>query len=199
MVVYVGIMGFQDGLDLLLDSIEYLIIQKSRTDTLFALIGPGPEQPRLRSVAAARGLGEYVEFTGGLYGADLLAYLATADVAVAPDPCNDFNDKLTMIKNLEYQASGLPIVLYDLIEGRRSTEGAALFAKRNDPIDFAEQVATLLDSESLRTRLGAFGRKRIEGGVNWSVDKQVLWKAYETALGGVVDPVSEEIFTTRGA
>jgi glycosyltransferase involved in cell wall biosynthesis len=197
LVVYVGIMGFQDGLDLLLDSIEYLVMKKGRRDTSFALIGPGPEQPRLKSVAAARGLDEWVKFTGGLYGADLLAYLATADVAVAPDPCNDFNDKLTMIKNLEYQASGLPIVLYDLIEGRRSAEGSALFAKRNDPIDFGEQIEKLLDSESLRSRLGAHGRKRIEGGMNWSVDKQVLWKAYEAALQAGADPVAEEVYTRR--
>ncbi len=198
LVVYVGIMGFQDGLDLLLDSIEYLVMKKGRRDTFFALIGPGPEQPRLKSVAAARGLDEWVIFTGGLYGDDLLAYLATADVAVAPDPCNEFNDKLTMIKNLEYQASGLPIVLYDLIEGRRSTEGAALFARRNDPIDFGDQIAKLLDSEPLRSQLGAHGRKRIEDGVNWSVDKQVLLKAYEAALQATMDPVPEEVYT-RGA
>jgi hypothetical protein len=33
------------------------------------------------------------EVTGGLYGNDLLAYLATADVAVAPDPCNECTGK----------------------------------------------------------------------------------------------------------
>ncbi len=198
LVVYLGIMGFQDGIDLLLESIEYLLMQKGRQDTLFVLIGPGPEQPRLKSAAAARGLREWVKFTGGLYGDDLLAYLATADVAVAPDPCNDLNDKLTMVKILEYQASGLPVVLYDLVEGRRTAEGAALFAKRNDPIDFGEQIAKLLDSEALRRQLGANGRKRIEDGVNWSVDKQVFWKAYETVLDAGMDPVSEEVFT-RGA
>ena len=194
MVVYVGIMGFQDGVDVLLDSIEYLLKQECRRDTLFVLIGPGPEQPRLKSLAAARGLDEWVKFTGGLYGDDLLAYLATADVAVAPDPCNDFNDKITMIKILEYQASGLPVVLYDLIEGRRSAGDAALFARRNDPIDFGSQIAKLLDSESLRRRLGANGRKRIEGGVNWGVDKLALWKAYEAALREA--PISEKKFAT---
>jgi glycosyltransferase involved in cell wall biosynthesis len=190
LVVYVGIMGSQDGVEMLLESIEYLLRQKGRRDTSFVLIGPGPEQQRLKSLAAARGLEEWVNFTGGLYGNDLLAYLATADVAVAPDPCNDFTDKLTMIKILEYQACGLPVVLYDLVEGRRSTEGAALFAKRNDPIDFGEQIAILLDSESSRRRLGANGRKRIEESLNWGVDKQVLWKAYEAVLH--VAPVSEK-------
>jgi glycosyltransferase involved in cell wall biosynthesis len=182
LVVYVGIMGPQDGIDMLLESIEYLVIQNGRRDTLFVLIGPGPEQPRLKSVAAARGLEEWVRFTGGLYGDDLLLYLATADVGVAPDPGNDFNDKLTMIKILEYQACGLPVVLYDLVEGRRSAGQGALYARRNDPIDFADQIAKLLDSESLRHRLGGTGRKRIEVSLNWEIEKQVLFKAYETAL-----------------
>jgi glycosyltransferase involved in cell wall biosynthesis len=99
-----------------------------------------------------------------------------------------------MIKILEYQACGLPVVLYDLVEGRRSTEGAALFARRNDPIDFAEQVAILLDSESSRRRLGANGRKRIEDSLNWGVDKQVLWKAYETVLREA--PIAEKGLVT---
>jgi glycosyltransferase involved in cell wall biosynthesis len=182
LVVYLGLMGTQDGVDLLIESIEYLVMKKGRRDTVFVLIGPGPEQPRLRSLAATRGLGEWVKFTGGLYGDDLLTYLATADVAVAPDPCNQFNDKLTMIKILEYQACKLPIVLYDLVEGRRSAGESALYAKRNEPIHFGEQLAKLLDSESLRRQLGTNGRKRIEAGLNWGVDKQLLWRAYETAL-----------------
>jgi glycosyltransferase involved in cell wall biosynthesis len=191
MVVYVGIMGSQDGVDMLLESIEYLVMQKARKDTLFVLIGPGPEQPRLKGLATARGLDEWVTFTGGLYGADLLSYLATADVAVAPDPCNDFNDKLSMIKILEYQACGVPVVLYDLIEGRRCAGDAALFADRNDPIDFGNKVATLLDSEPLRHQLGSNGRRRIEGGLNWAAEKGRLLKAYEFALGVSVVPEPE--------
>jgi hypothetical protein len=52
-----------------------------------------------------------------------------------------------------------------------------------DRIDFGDQIAALLDSESLRWRLGV-NRKRIESGLNRSVDKQILWMVYETALGG---------------
>ncbi len=199
LVVYVGIMGFQDGIDLLLDSIEQLVREEGRRDTTFALIGPGPQQPCLKAAAAACGLAEWVTFTGGLYGDDLLAYLATADVAVAPDPCNDFNDKLTMIKILEYQAAGLPIVLYDLVEGRRSAEGAALFARRNDPVDFANKISELLNSEPLRRELGARGKERIDGGLNWSVDSQVLLKAYEMAFQVGTGPMGEELHPRKAS
>ena len=183
LVAYVGIMEPQDGLDLLLDSIDHLVNSEGRQDVQFVLIGFGTKLPDLKKCVARLGVGPWVEFTGPLYGADLCAYLATADVAVAPDPCNCLNDKLTMIKILEYMAFGLPIVLYDLAEGRRSANGAALYANANDPVHFALQVGRLLDSERLRQQLGSNGRERILAGMNWEVEKDRLLEAYETALG----------------
>lgn len=39
---------------------------------------------------------------------------------MAPNPVNELNDKSTMIKIFEYMAFGLPVVLYDLVEGLRA-------------------------------------------------------------------------------
>jgi glycosyltransferase involved in cell wall biosynthesis len=175
-------MGSQDGLDLLLDSIHCLVKERGRTDTQFALIGAGTELTRLKNRVLNNGLEPWVDFTGTLYGEELRNYLATASIGVAPDPQNVFNDKLTMIKILEYMACSLPIVLFDLTEGRRSAEGAALFATRNDPIDFANQLETLLNCEKLRRSLGAIGRRRIEESLHWEYERQVLLHAYTTAL-----------------
>ena len=182
LAVYVGIMEPQDGLDLLLDSIDLLVNGKGRRDTLFALIGWGTELPRLKALAAKRGLEPWVRFTGPVYGDDLWAYLATADMAVAPDPVNELNDKLTMIKIFEYMAFGLPVVMYDLVEGRRSAGDAALYARNNDPADFARQIERLLDSAALRQEMGARGRARTLAGMNWDAEKAKLLAAYETAL-----------------
>jgi len=123
-----------------------------------------------------------VRFTGPLYGSALHAYLSTADVCVAPDPVNVFNDKLTMNKVLEYMAFGKPVVLYNLVEGRRSAGECALYARANDPADFATQILKLLDSEMLRHELGECGRRRIESYLNWEHDKLALLEAYQTAL-----------------
>jgi len=87
-----------------------------------------------------------------------------------------------MNKIMEYMAFGRPVVLYDLTEGRRSAGDAALYARPNDPQDFARQMLALLDSEELRQTLGSRGRKRIEESLNWDIEKRQLLKAYETAL-----------------
>ncbi|MGA8186119.1 MAG: glycosyltransferase family 4 protein [Terriglobia bacterium] len=183
MVVYVGVMGAQDGLDLLLESIRHIVKDGGRGDVSFVLIGRGTETPALEAWAREKGIDSVVTFTGRVPDAEMWAYLSTADFGVAPDPKNPMNDKSTMNKILEYMAFGLPVVLYDLTEGRRSAGDAALYAKPNDPKDFARQMLKLLDSEDLRRTLGARARKRIEESLNWGIEKRALLKAYETALG----------------
>jgi len=182
LVVYLGVMGSQDGVDLLLESIAYVVKQRNRQDVFWALIGSGTELPRLKTLATREGLDALVKFTGRIPDEELATYLSTADVCVAPDPMNPMNDKSTMNKILEYMAYGRPVVLFDLTEGRRSAGDAALYARPNDPLDFAEQILKLLDSESLRRQLGEIGRKRIQENLNWESEKKALLAAYEAVL-----------------
>ena len=182
LVVYLGVMAHQDGLDLLLESIAFITKLRKCPDALFVLIGSGPELPRLKALASQKGLDTALKFTGRLPDEDVAAYFSTAAFGVAPDRATPMNDKSTMNKILEYMAFGLPVVLYDLTEGRRSAGDAALYARNDDPEDFAQKMLTLLDSESLRTELGARGRKRIEEKLNWDNEKRALLEAYATAL-----------------
>jgi len=191
LVVYLGFMGPQDGLDLLLESIDHIVHQQGRRDITFALIGFGSESERLQRRASELGLSSQVRFTGPVYGDALLAYLATADVGVAPDPVNPLNDRLSMLKIFEYMASGIPIVLYALTEGRRIAEDAALYARANDPVDFARQVTRLLDSEDLRHQLGAAGKQRAQTQLNWNTEKLTLVNAYRAALGTARQPADD--------
>ncbi len=184
LVVYLGVMGHQDGLDLLLESIAFITKLRKCEDTLFVLIGSGPELPRLKALASQKGLDTALKFTGRLPDEDVAAYFSTAAFGVAPDRATPMNDKSTMNKILEYMAYGLPVVLYDLTEGRRSAGDAALYARNDDPEDFAQKMLTLLDSESLRAELAARARKRIEEELNWDNEKRALLEAYAVALKG---------------
>lgn len=182
LVVYLGVMGPQDGVDIFVEAIEYLVKIKGRGDTQFVLIGGGTEQPRLKQLAHDKGLDPVVKFTGRLPFGDVARYLSTADVGAAPDPLNDMNDRSTMGKILEYMCYEIPVVLFELTEGRRSADNSALYAKPNDPVDFAEKINKLLDSKDLRKELGARGRRRIEEVFNWEIDRAQLLRAYEVAL-----------------
>ena len=182
LVLYLGTMNPQDGVDLLLEAARYIAVRRS--DIGFVLVGGGPEVPRLKELAAKKGLDGVLRFAGVRVGKELAAYLSTADVGVAPDPKNSMNDKSTMNKILEYMAYSRPVVLFDLTEGRRSAQDAALYARPDDPADLAERILQLIDSEPLRCELGRRGRRRIEESLNWDCESPALLKAYRVALDG---------------
>jgi glycosyltransferase involved in cell wall biosynthesis len=184
LVVYVGFMGQQDGLDLLVESIEHLVKREKRQDTHFVLVGAGTMLPKLRAMVATKELDSFVTFTGQVPHEEVVNYLSNADVGVAPDPKTPMNDNSTMIKIFEYMAFSLPVVLFDLKEGRRTAGPAALYALPNDPIDFANQMSKLLNCSELRRQLGTCGRKRIEESLNWESEKMTLLRAYSAVLQG---------------
>jgi glycosyltransferase involved in cell wall biosynthesis len=179
LVGYVGVMGRQEGIDLLLQSIHFIVKKMKRTDIQFGLVGGGTSLPEMRDLAVAFGVDDYVSFTGRVPDAELLAMLNTADVCVNPDVANEMNDISTMNKIMEYMALGKPIVQFDLTEGRFSAQQASLYAKRNDPVDFAHKIVELIDNPELRAAMGAFGRKRVENELEWRYEAPKLLAAYD--------------------
>ncbi len=182
LVAWVGVIGQQEGLELLVAAADHLVRGLGRGDVRFAVIGFGPHQAAIETEVAARGLGCHFVFTGPRYGDELLAWLNTADVCVSPDPKTAMNDISTMNKVIEYMTLAKPVVQFDLKEGRASAGEAALYARPNDPVDFAEKIAELLDDPERRARMGALGRARVEDGLSWAHSAPRLLAAYDRAF-----------------
>ncbi len=179
LVGYVGVMGRQEGIDGLLTAVHHIVHTVGRRDIHFGLVGGGTSLDEAKALAKRLNVDEYVTFTGRVPDAELLAMLNTADICVNPDIANDMNDKSTMNKIMEYMALGKPIVQYDLTEGRVSAQDASLYAIRNDPIDLARKMLTLLDDAPLRQRMGATGRERVRNVLAWEHEVPRLLAAYD--------------------
>jgi glycosyltransferase involved in cell wall biosynthesis len=182
LVGYVGVMGQQEGIDLLLQAAAHIVHTLGRQDVQFCLVGGGPSLQELKAQADELRLGDCVTFTGRAPDATLFEVLSTADVCVNPDRVNAMNDKSTMNKILEYMALGKPIVQFDVTEGRFSAGEASLYARPNDPVDFADKLVALLDDEAARARMGAIGRARVEERFAWPYEAPKLIAAYQRAL-----------------
>ena len=180
MVGYVGVMGDQEGIDLLLAAARRVVFDLGH-DVQFVLVGGGPALPDLERMAADLGLGGHVRFTGRAPDEVLFEVLSTADVCVNPDRVNPMNDKSTMNKILEYMAFAKPIVQFDVTEGRFSAGGASLYARPNDVGDFADRIVELLEDPERRQTMGALGRHRVEAELNWDCQIPALIAAYERA------------------
>lgn len=182
LIGYVGVIGQQEGLDLLVEAAEHLVRTMGRDDVHFAIVGGGPALEEVQAEVASRGLEPHFTFTGRASDDLLLDVLNTADVCVNPDRATPMNNLSTMNKILEYMTLKKPIVQFDLKEGRASAGDASLYARQNDPIDFAEKIAMLLDDPERRRRMGEIGRERVESGFSWAHSAPVLLDAYERAF-----------------
>lgn len=179
LVGYVGVMGKQEGIDLLLQAVRHIVIDMQRTDVHFGLVGGGTSLEDMRQYAVELGVADYVTFTGRVPDQKLLEMLNTADVCANPDVANEMNDKSTMNKIMEYMALGKPIVQFDLTEGRFSAQEASLYAAKNDSRDMAKKIIELLDDPHRRKRMGTYGRNRVENELEWKYEAPKLLAAYD--------------------
>ena len=176
---YVGVIGQQEGMDLLVAAADHLIRAMARADVHFLIVGFGPELPNVEADVAARGLSDHFTFTGPLYGDDLLRALNSCDIGVSPDPKNAMNDISTMNKVMEYMTLEKPVVQFDLKEGRASAGEASVYARANDPADFAAKIAELMDAPERRREMGRIGRERVLRELSWAHSAPQLLAAYD--------------------
>ncbi len=188
LLCYLGVMGPQDGVDYALRSL--VALRDIRPDDWHAVfVGSGDCFDEMCALASELGLDDHVTFTGRIPDDELLACLATADVALSPDPYNPLNDVSTMNKILEYMACGLPIVSFELQEARVSAGDAARYVPCNDTDAFAAATSALLEDPAERDRRGRIGRERVAGALSWEHSKVALLASYAAALGVAAEPV----------
>ena len=179
-VAYVGEVGFQDGVDCLLRALRHLIRIEQRRELLCVLVGSGDALNEMKHLARDLGIEADVKFVGRVAHSEVNDWLAIADICVAPEPSNPYNDRTTVVKMTEYMAAGKAIVAFDLPEHRATAEKAALYACPNDEIDLAAKIAVLMDDADERSRMGEKGRRRIKDGLAWSYQEKLLLQVYET-------------------
>jgi glycosyltransferase involved in cell wall biosynthesis len=124
-------------------------------------------------------LNNNVIFKGWKDGKKLIDILADCDICICPEPKNDYNDSSSLNKILEYMALGKPIVQYDLAESRLLAGSSSLYAKPNDPVDFADKILLLLENPVYRKAMGELGSSRFNEYYSWEKSEIELYRAYE--------------------
>lgn len=179
---WLGIMGPQDGVDRLLESIREYVYVLDRDDTHFAILGYGDCLDDMRALATELGLDEWVTFTGRADAEMIAAYLSTADIGLSSDPLSPLNDVSTMNKTMEYMAYEMPVVAYDLKETRVSAANAAVYVEPTDVAAYAKTVSHLLDHPEQRAEMARRGRERIEQVLSWQQQVPGYVAAFDALL-----------------
>jgi len=121
--------------------------------------GIGPDLEAAKELAAAKLLDRVVEFTGYVRFSDVPDVYRAADLFVSPTWSEGFSNTI-----LEAMASGLPIVasraigVVDCLTDREN----ALLHDVHDVVGLSQQIAVLLDDQSLRRQLAENALQEVE-------------------------------------
>ena len=181
LALYVGCIEKQDGIDRVVESAGYLVHTRNRKDIHFALLGGGSDLRPLSERIKQLELENFFSLPGWVGDHELLAYLSTADVCLAPDPPLQVNQLSTFIKIMEYMSCGKATVCFDLLESRRTAGDTAVFVERDNPADFAKAIEQILNDGQRRCEMGNAAKQRSHS-LHWGISQDALIGIYEKLL-----------------
>jgi glycosyltransferase involved in cell wall biosynthesis len=189
LVHFHGVMGPQDGVDIVVDTVDYLVNHLKRRDVFFSILGKGDAWTELKEAVHRLALDDYVYMPGRVSDEELFAHLSTATVGLSADPPGPLNDVSTMNKTMEYMAFGVPVVAFDLKETRHSAGASAIYVEPPTPTAYGDAVSALLDDEGRRQELGRAGIARATGQLDWKFQKDGYVNAIARAGGFSTDEI----------
>lgn len=153
-VLYAGLLGLAQGLDVVLDAIE---VMGRRDDLLFEFVGDGPEKEALIARAATAGL-ENIVFRDPVPHAEVPELLSRADIAIVP--LRFHIDEAVPSKLYEAMASGTAIVLVSTGEAAALLRqaGAGVVVEPGDVAGIARAFQQLVSDADERQAMGLRGK-----------------------------------------
>ena len=188
LAAYIGVMGPQDSVDIVVRAAEVVVHELGRDDIAFTLMGSGDCFDDLVALRDELGLAGHVEFTGRVPDELVTRILSTADIGLSPDRKNPLNNLSTMNKSMEYMAFELPVVAFDLHETRLSVGEAGIYVEPNEVREYAKAIVALMDDEPGRARLGQLGRVRVEQELGWCHQERAYLGVYDRLTDGAREP-----------
>ena len=180
-ILYHGLLDADRGLETSYEAIVEPGLERAH----LVLLGFGQGRDRLRHLAAQPRFGGRIHLLDPVSPAELLPWVASADVGVMPNQPRTLNERLsTPNKLFESIAAGLPVVSSDFPERRRIIIDDPLgplgaVCDPTDPRALAVAIRSLIDLDSaarqdLRRRCAAAAHERW----NWETEARKLLDAY---------------------
>ena len=184
LLAFLGDIGNQDGLDVLMRALLALRDDFGRDDVHCVIVGGGNHRAHIQAYAGSLGVDDMCTFTGVVSDQDLCRILSSADVGVDPVPKSSWSDRSTMNKVMEYMYFGLPVVAFDLTETRVSAGEAGVFVEPGDERGLASALSDLFDDPERHARLSKVARQRLTESLAWENSVPPLLAAYTTLFDG---------------
>lgn len=177
---YIGIIGEQDGLDTLMYAIK--ILQDEGIAAKLSVVGDGPALDKIKLLALELGVEKSVKFHGFVSGATFGSLISEFDIGVAPDMYNEYSDKCTLNKVVEYMALGIPCVMFKLKENMVTAGDAGIYAEEMNAEALARAIRWCIENWELSQEKAQMGLKEFNENLCWEVQERKLIDFYKKII-----------------
>ncbi len=185
-VVFSGSFRRWHGARVLVQAAARVLADEVGKSAFFLFLGEGPELPKVAREVERLGLTPRVHLAGAVPYREMPAYLARAQVGVAPfEPARHRQLQLgfywSPLKIFEYMASGLPVVTLDVDPlnqiVRPGREG--LLVAEGDVPGLSRAILELVASPERASAMGRAGREQVVAQYSWQVHCEKLERVLE--------------------
>jgi glycosyltransferase involved in cell wall biosynthesis len=182
-VLGLGRLVYKKGFEYLVRAVPPVIAEFEKVK--FIIVGAGPLQNQLRSIAKELGISECLLMPGLVSWDEVPQYMDMCDVFVVPS-IKDQEGNVDGLPNvlLEAMALGKPVVASRIggIPAVLQHERNGLLVDEKDPQQLATAINRLLLSPGLRKRYGSAGREKAKRELNWENIVQATMGIYKRAI-----------------
>jgi glycosyltransferase involved in cell wall biosynthesis len=169
-MIYHGTLTRIYGLDIAIEA--FGTVHKEMPGAELWILGSGPEQGALASLAQERGLHSKIKLVGQVPSADIPAWLNRCKVGILPIRRDVFLDFAFPNKLPEFIIMGMPVLMSRLRTIRHYfSEEALSYFEPHNPADLAKQMVRLYRDSGLRAQLAARARQEYAP-IRWDIMKQ---------------------------
>jgi glycosyltransferase involved in cell wall biosynthesis len=175
----------KNGVDIILRGLAELRNSGAK-DIRLEVVGSGPEEKALKSLAKELKLGDAVDFVGGVSPERIPLYLRGADIFVRPSRSEGLGNSF-----LEAMAAGLPIIgtrvggIPDFLKDPNivgPAKATGIFVKPDSPKDLALKIALLIRNDELRRQMVANARALVFKNYSWETVAARMRTIFATLL-----------------
>jgi len=178
LMLYVGKVTKGRGLELVVESMPYVVKEDDQIELL--IVGDGPEKSNLENLARRLTVESFVKFTGWIESGDIPAIIKQGDVGLIPHWLNELTHTTIPNKLFDYMMAGVPVLATDMKPIRKIIQetNCGLIIP-NTPQAVADLILKLKKSPTLRHQMGQNGLWATATKYNWSVESETITKTIE--------------------
>ncbi|MDA8388821.1 MAG: glycosyltransferase family 4 protein [Nitrospiraceae bacterium] len=172
-LVFVGSISGDKGIFELMASLR--LINRGRAGIHLLIVGSGPEESALRSMAASSDLHANMHQTGDLPHKEIARVLSAADIFVLPSHHEGLPNAA-----LEAMACALPVIatraggIPEAVEDGKS----GILVRTRDAVSLANAIECLLMNDHLAAQMGNHGREIVKKKFTWQVNSEKIFDLY---------------------